>query len=154
MAYDSFQQPQQWSQELHGSMVDMSSMFRSGPDANTQEPELENPGNQQRRRHTEKVTNYRLEQPEEENEGFKLRTEKFNDRKTKTLPDSFLFTWGDGKGGQLAQQSEEDLLIPYVVNNPFKNMQIKACALGKGHSLFLTEKGYIPPYAFCRTPKY
>ncbi len=150
MAFNSFEQPQQWSQELHGSFVDTSSMFRNGPD-NNEETEVHE--THHRKGHTEKVTEYRLEQPEEEDEGYKIRTEKFNERKTKTLSDSYLFTWGEGKGGQLAQQNEEDVLIPYVVNNPFKDMPIKACALGKRHSLFLTEKGYARLYALCKTPK-
>jgi hypothetical protein len=139
---NSFEKPQQWSQEFHGSFVDTSNMFRNGPDNNAEEAEAH--AAHHRKGHTEKVTQYRLEQPEEEDEGFKIRTEKFNDRKSKTLSDSYLFTWGEGKGGQLAQQSEEDVLIPYVVNNPFKDMPIKACALGKRHSLFLTEKGCAP----------
>jgi hypothetical protein len=151
MANNSFEQPQQWSQELQGSFVDTSTMFRNGPDYN-------NAGNEahethQKKGHSEKVTEYRLEQPEEEDEGYKIRTEKFNERKSKTLSDSYLFTWGDGKGGQLAQQNEEDILIPYVVNNPFKDMPIKACALGKRHSLFLTEKGCMPSNALCKISK-
>jgi hypothetical protein len=151
MADDSFQQPQQWSQELGGSFVDMSTMFRNGPDNKAQETEV--PGAHQRKGISGKVTDYRLEQPEEEDEGYKLRTEKFHDRKTKVLSDSYLFTWGDGRGGQLAQQNEDDILIPYVVNNPFKDIPIKECALGKHHSLFLTEKGYFLLYGFCKSPQ-
>jgi hypothetical protein len=142
MAYNSFEQPQQWSQEFQGSFVDPSSAFRNGPDNNADETEVHD--THQRKGHVETVTDYHLEQPVEEDEGYKIRTEKFNDRKSRTQADSYLFTWGEGKGGQLAQQNEEDILIPYVVNNPFKDMPIKACALGKRHSLFLTEKGHAP----------
>ena len=141
---DSFyEQPQQWSGEQdfdQGSYIDPNSIFRSGPGVIDENDGLGE--TVQRKAYSGKVTDYTLEQPEEEDEGYRLRTANSRLRKTEVKRDSYLFTWGVGKAGQLAQQSNDDILIPYAVN-AFINMPIKACALGKKHSLFLTEKGQI-----------
>ena len=142
MAQSFYQQPPQWSGEQNydqGSYVEPNSFLRSGP--GNHEADVEETI---QRKHIGKVTDYSLEQPEEEDEGYRWRTWKSQDRKTKVEPDSYLFSWGEGKAGQLAQQATEDILIPYAVN-AFLNMPIKMCALGKKHSLFLTEKGMTQP---------
>jgi hypothetical protein len=137
----SIEKPQQWSGEDldHRSYIDPFSNFnKTGQGVNE---DTDGQGETfQKRAYTGKVTDYTLEQPEEEDEGYRLRTKNSTARKTEVKSDSYLFTWGEGKAGQLAQQSNDDILIPYAVN-AFLNMPIKSCALGKKHSLFLTEKG-------------
>ena len=81
-------------------------------------------------------------QVEEEAEGHNLRMEKVQIRNTLKLHDSALLTWGDGTDGKLGHHTEESLHVPYVIT-AMQQIPIMSAALGKKHSLFLTEEGMI-----------
>ena len=83
-----------------------------------------------------------LEQIEEESEGHLLRVEKAHIRGTMLLQDSALLTWGDGKDGKLGHHTEESLHVPYMIA-ALQQIPIMSAALGKNHSLFLTEEGMV-----------
>ena len=85
---------------------------------------------------------HNLGQVEEESEGHNLRMEKEQIRNTVKLHDSALLTWGDGKDGKLGHHTEESLHVPYVIT-ALQQIPIMSAALGKRHSLFLTEEGMI-----------
>ena len=82
------------------------------------------------------------EQVEEESEGHVLRTEKVHIRNTMLLQDSALLTWGDGKDGKLGHHTEESLHVPYLIT-ALQQIPIMSVALGKRHSLFLTEENMV-----------
>lgn len=79
---------------------------------------------------------------EEESEGHTLRIEKGQIRNALKLHDSALLTWGDGKDGKLGHHTDESLHVPYVIT-AMQQIPIMSAALGKQHSLFLTEEGMI-----------
>ena len=81
-------------------------------------------------------------QVEEEAEGHNLRMEKGQIRNNLKLHDSALLTWGDGTDGKLGHHTEESLHVPYVIT-AMKQIPIMSAALGRKHSLFLTEEGMI-----------
>ena len=83
-----------------------------------------------------------LGQIEEESEGHLLRVEKAHIRGTMLLQDSALLTWGDGKDGKLGHHTEESLHVPYMIA-ALQQIPIMSAALGKNHSLFLTEEGMV-----------
>jgi E3 ubiquitin-protein ligase HERC4 len=68
--------------------------------------------------------------------------EKGHIRNTVNLQDSALLTWGDGKDGKLGHHTEESLHVPYVIT-ALQQIPIMSAALGKRHSLFLTEEGMV-----------
>ena len=78
-------------------------------------------------------------QIEEESEGHVLRQEQFQIRTTQKLRDSAVLTWGDGRDGKLGHHSEESLHVPYVIT-ALQQIPIMSVALGRKHSLFLTEE--------------
>eukprot|EP00961_Rhodomonas_salina_P110136 1482469-Rhodomonas_salina.1 len=88
------------------------------------------------------VTDYKAEVPEEESEGHQYKLEKRKLREQATLRDSHLLTWGDGKDGKLGHQSEETLFVPYTVS-ALSRIPIRQCAMGKKHTLFLSEEGLV-----------
>jgi hypothetical protein len=58
------------------------------------------------------------------------------------IPDAKTFTWGDGHFGKLGHQTLDALYVPYAVT-ALQRCVIRMCALGKDHSLFLTNDGIV-----------
>ena len=79
---------------------------------------------------------------DEEQEGRAYYAEKRIIRETVDIPDAKIFTWGDGQFGKLGHQTLDSLYVPYAVT-ALQRCVIRMCALGKDHSLFLTNDGIV-----------
>ncbi len=89
-----------------------------------------------------KVEDYSTETIDEEQEGRSYYAEKRIIRETVDIPDAKIFTWGDGQYGKLGHQTLDSLYVPYAVT-ALQRCVIRMCALGKDHSLFLTNEGIV-----------